>query len=81
LRGRRLARALRHGTTITYPAPAAGRVSARALRGGRLIARGAATASGAGRLAVRLRFTKRARQALRGRRSVPLAVRITFRAA
>jgi hypothetical protein len=81
LRGRRLARALRHGVVVKLSAPAPGRISARALRGKRVVATGSAKAARAGTVALRLRFNARARRQLRGRRPVRLTILTTFRGA
>ena len=66
---------------VRVHAPTAGRVSAHALRRGRVVATGSRTAARAGTVATRLRFNARARRALGGRRSVRLTVRIGFRSA
>ena len=81
LRGRNLRRALRQGMRIQYAAPGRGRVEVRALRSGRTVASGAASAQSARTVTARLRFTARARRAFRGRASVSLTVQTTFRRA
>jgi endoglucanase len=73
-----LAVALRRGLTVIVRAPAAGRLRVTATRGAKVVARGAATAAGAGGQAVTLRFTAKARKALRRARAVPLAIRATY---
>jgi hypothetical protein len=77
LPGQRLRRALARGLRVRVSTPAAGRVTATALAGGRRVARGSATARAAGPVTVRLRFSRRGRAALRHRRSVKLSVRAT----
>lgn len=81
LRGRALARALRGGLVVRFRAAAPGRVRARALSGRRVMATGSANAARPGTVAVRLRFNARAKRALRARRAVKLAVRMTLRPA
>jgi Ca2+-binding RTX toxin-like protein len=74
----RLAKALRSGLRVKVRVPGAGAVKAKARRGSRTVASGRATASGAGKATVKLRFTKAARKALRRKSAVKLAVTVTF---
>jgi Ca2+-binding RTX toxin-like protein len=69
----KLARALTGGLKLRVRVPSAGRVTAKAPR-----ASGSAKAAKAGTTTVRLRFDKRARRALRGRRSVKLTIAVRF---
>jgi Tol biopolymer transport system component len=78
LRGRKLATALKRGVVVRFSAPAAGTVNAKAVAGGRTVAKGSARSAKAGPVAVKLRFDARARRTLRTRRSVRLSVRLTF---
>jgi endoglucanase len=70
--------ALRKGLAVTVRAPAVGRLRVTAMRAAKVVARGAATARGAERRTVTLRFTAKARKALRRARKAPLAIRATY---
>ena len=74
--GQRLRDALTRGLRVAVDVPLGGRVSARATVGGRSVASGSATPRRAGTLTLRLRFTRAARERLRGRRAVPLRVTV-----
>jgi Ca2+-binding RTX toxin-like protein len=74
----KLSKALRRGLALTVDAPAAGTIKAVAKRSGRKVAAGKATAAGAGARTVKLRFSSKARRALRSKRAVKLAVTVTF---
>ncbi|MGK2939419.1 MAG: calcium-binding protein [Solirubrobacteraceae bacterium] len=78
LRGTKLAKALRKGFVVDVTAPGSGKVSVVATRAGKTVAKGAAKASGAKKVAVKLRFTKAGKRALRRVKSASLALRVTF---
>ncbi|HEX8086956.1 MAG TPA: hypothetical protein VF529_21920 [Solirubrobacteraceae bacterium] len=78
LRGRALARALRGGLVVRFRAAAPGVVTVRALQGRKVVAQGSARAARPGTVAIRLRFTARAKRALRAKRSLKLTVRLTL---
>jgi Ca2+-binding RTX toxin-like protein len=78
VRATRLRNALARGLTLVVSAPAAGNVEAMAKRGGRVVATGRATAPSAGKVAVRLRFTKRGRRSLGRARRARIAIAMTF---
>ena len=83
--GRQVAALLaRRGLRVSGVAvPAAGRltVTLRPMKGATVLARGAATARRAGRVALRLRSTAAGRRALRGRRSARLRLTVGFASA
>jgi len=76
--GAPLRRALANGLAVTLKLPAAGAVSVEALQGRRKVAAATARAGTAGRVSVRVRFTKAARRALKRKRSVSLVLRYRF---
>ncbi|UUY05701.1 hypothetical protein LRS13_09325 [Svornostia abyssi] len=78
LRGTKLAKALRKGFVVDVTAPGKGKVSVVATRAGKTVAKGAAKASGANKVAVKLRFTKAGKRALRRAKSATLALKVTF---
>lgn len=78
LRGTKLAKALRKGFVVDVTAPGKGKVSVVATRAGTTVAKGAAKASGAKKVAVKLRFTKAGKRALRRAKSATLALKVTF---
>jgi hypothetical protein len=78
LGGAKLAKALRRGLTVSVKTGGAGRLSAKALLGKRLVGKGTGKAAGAGTAKVRVRFTKSGSRMLRGRRSVKLTVKVAF---
>jgi hypothetical protein len=63
---------------VTLTAPGAGRLKGTASRTGKVVARGGATTKVAGRRTVMLKFTVRARRALRRTRRVPLTLMATY---
>jgi endoglucanase len=73
-----LAAALRGGVAVSLRAPGPGRLKVTAKRGAKVVARGSAVTRRAGRRAVTLRFTRRARNELRRARTVPLAITATY---
>jgi hypothetical protein len=81
VRGAALRRALRRGLVVRFKAPGAGAVKASATLGRKVVATGSKRVGRAGTVSVRLRFTGRARKALRGKRAARLSVRMVFRAA
>ncbi len=78
LRGTKLAKALRRGFVVDVTAPGKGKVSVVATRAGKTVAKGAAKASGAKKVGVKLRFTKAGKKALRRAKSAKLALKVTF---
>jgi hypothetical protein len=80
-RAAKLRRALARGVTIDVRTPAAGRLTIAGKVAGKRVATGRATAKRPGTTSVRLTFGKAARRALRRKRSVRLAVSVTFRPA
>lgn len=78
LRGTKLAKALRKGFVVDVTAPGKGRVSVVAVRAGKTVAKGAAKASGAKKVAVKLRFTKAGKRSLRRAKRATLALKVTF---
>jgi hypothetical protein len=70
-----LGTALRRGIVVTVTGARPGTVRLRALRAGRVVARGSAPAGADGRARVRLRFTAAAKRSLRPARRVVLSVR------
>lgn len=75
---RTLRRTLRDGLRVRVSAPGAGRITATAANGRTKVASGKATAKRKGSRAVTLRFTTKARRALRRRSSVTITLRTTF---
>ncbi len=73
-----LRKALAKGFTLTVDAPAPGKLRVVAKRGTRKVAAGRATARAAGKVAVRVRFTKRGRKALRRARKAKLTLAISL---
>jgi endoglucanase len=73
-----LAVALRRGVRLRLTAPGPGRLTGTATRTGRVVARGAAVVTAAGRSGVTLRFSRIARKALRRARRVTLSVQATY---
>jgi len=71
---RKLGKALRSGLKVTLRGAKPGRQTVTAKRGRRVVARGTARVSAAGAAALTLRFTKAGKRALRGARSVKLAI-------
>jgi Ca2+-binding RTX toxin-like protein len=67
--------ALRSGIPVTVVAPAAGRLSGTAVKSGRTVAKGVATARAGERVTLRLKATKAQKKRLRGK----VTVRVTFR--
>lgn len=78
LRGTKLGKALRRGFVVDVTAPAKGKVSVVARRGGKIVARGARSAKAAKRVAVNVRFTKKGKRALRRAKRAKLALTVTF---
>ena len=78
LRGTKLGAALRRGFVVDVTAPAKGKVSVVARRSGRIVARGAGTAKAAKKVAVKVRFTKQGKRALRRAKKAKLALTVTF---
>lgn len=78
LRGTKLAKALRKGFVVDVTAPGKGRVSVVAVRAGKTVAKGAAKAAGAKKVAVKLRFTKAGKRSLRRAKRATLALKVTF---
>ncbi len=78
LRGTKLAKALRKGFVVDVTAPGKGKVSVVATRAGKTVAKGAAKASGAKKVGVKLRFTKAGKRSLRRAKSATLALKVTF---
>ena len=74
--GQRLRGALARGLRVSVDVPLGGRVTARAVVDGRRVATASATPRRSGTLTLRLRFTRAARERLRGRRAVPLRVTV-----
>ena len=70
----KLAKALRSGLKVTLRGATPGRQAIVAKRGKRVVARGTARVSPSGTATVTLRFTKAGKRALRGARSVKLAI-------
>ena len=70
----KLAKALRSGLKVTLRGAQPGRQAIVAKRGKRVVARGTATVRADGSATVTLRFTKAGKRALRGARSVKLAI-------
>jgi Ca2+-binding RTX toxin-like protein len=73
-----LRKALAKGFTLDVAAPAAGKVKVVAKARKRIVATGKATARGAGNVAVKVRFTKQGRKALRRARKAKLSIAITL---
>jgi hypothetical protein len=73
-----LAATLRTGVKVSLRAPGPGRLRITATRGARVVARGAAVTTAAGRRVVTLRFPAGARKALRRARTVSLAIKATY---
>lgn len=78
LRGTKLGAALRRGFVVDVTAPGKGKVSVVARRAGTIVARGAGTAKAAKRVAVKVRFTKQGKRALRSAKTAKLALTVTF---
>jgi ribosomal protein L18E len=76
IRADRLKRALLRGLGVDVVTPAAGKLIVEARRGRTLVAKGTATAHGAGTTKVQVRFTKAARRKLRRARSVTLTLTV-----
>jgi hypothetical protein len=73
-----LRKALSKGFMIDVTAPVAGKLRVVAKAGKRKVATGKATARAAGKVAVRVRFTKQGRRKLRGARKAKLALTVTL---
>jgi len=73
----KLRKALAKGLVVRVRVPSAGRLTAKATRGGRKLASGA-KAVGAGRTAVKLRFTKAARRSLKNARRVTVRIKVAL---
>ena len=73
-----LKHALKRGFTLDVAAPAAGRVKVVAKARKRVVATGRATARAAGTVAVKVRFTKRGKRALKRVRKAKLALTVTL---
>lgn len=78
LRGTKLAKALKRGFVVDVAAPGKGKVSVVATRAGKTVAKGAAKASKATKVAVKLRFTKKGKRALRRAKKATLTLKVTF---
>jgi hypothetical protein len=76
----KLGKALAKGLVVRVRVPSAGRLTAKATRGGRKLASGT-KAVGAGRAAVKLRFTKAARRALKDARRVTVRIKVALKPA
>jgi hypothetical protein len=74
----KLGRALKQGFTVRVRVPGAGRLTATATRGGRTLASGAKSVHGRSG-AVKLRFTGKAKRALKGAHSVTLRLTVKFK--
>ncbi len=74
----KLGKALKRGFVVDVQAPGKGRVAVVATRAGKVVAKGAAKASGAKKVAVKVRFTKTGKRKLRRARSAKLALAVTF---
>jgi hypothetical protein len=74
----KLRKALSGGLPVAVQAPAAGKLSAVAKQGRKTVATTSAKVSAAGKVTVKLRFTKAAKKALARKRKVALSVRVTF---
>jgi hypothetical protein len=73
-----LRKALAKGFMVDVNAPAPGKVRVVAKAGKRKVATGKATARAAGKVAVRVRFTKPGRKALRRARKAKLSLTVTL---
>jgi Ca2+-binding RTX toxin-like protein len=73
-----LRKALSKGFVVDVTAPGAGKVRVVAKRGKQTVASGKATARAAGKIAVKVRFTKAGRKALRGARKAKLSLTVTL---
>jgi hypothetical protein len=73
-----LRKALANGLTVEVDAPGAGKLRVVAKRGKRTVATGKATAHAAGKVAVKVRFTRQARKALRRVRKAKLTLTVTL---
>ena len=73
----KLRRALAKGISLRVRVPGAGRLSAKASKGGRKVASGSKTVSG-GEATVKLRFTKAAKRKLKRARRVKLRIKVAF---
>ena len=76
----KLRTALAKGLVVRVRVPSAGRLTAKATRGGRKLASGAKTV-GAGRAAVKLRFTKAARRSLKRANRVTVRIKVALKPA
>jgi WD40-like Beta Propeller Repeat len=74
----RLAKALRKGLALTVDPGTAGKASATAKAGKRVVAKGGATVGASGKAKLTLRFTAAGKRAVRGKKSVKLAVSVRF---
>ena len=72
-----LRKALRNGLVVRVAAPGPGKLAASAKRAGRKVASGKRRVNG-GTATVKLKFTKRARKALRGAKRARLTVKVRF---
>jgi WD40-like Beta Propeller Repeat len=73
----KLRRALAKGINLRVRVPSAGRLSAKATKGGRKVAAGSKSVQG-GKATVKLRFTKAAKRSLKSARRVKLRIKIAF---
>lgn len=78
LRGTKLGKALRRGFVLDVAAPGKGKVSVVARRGRKIVAKGAAKTKAAKKVAVKVRFTKQGKRALRRAKTAKLALTVTF---
>ncbi len=76
-----LGKAVRKGIVVTVDGGGPGKASAKALRGRKVQATGAAKAGPKGKAAVKLTFTRKAVKKLKGKRSVALKVSVAFKPA
>ena len=76
----KLRKALATGLVVRVRVPSTGRLTAKATRGGRKLASGA-KAVGAGRAAVKLRFTKAARRSLKNAHRVTVRIKVALKPA
>ena len=76
----KLAKALRKGLAVRVRVPGAGRLSATAMKGARKVASGSKAVE-RGDAAVKLRFTKTAKRALKKAASVKLRIKVSFKPA
>ncbi|HEX5620558.1 MAG TPA: hypothetical protein VFX51_19215, partial [Solirubrobacteraceae bacterium] len=73
----KLRKALSKGIALRVRVPGAGRLSAKAAKGGRMVASGSKRVSG-GTATVKLRFTKAAKRSLKRARRVKLRIKVAF---